>query len=138
MDIWATHCKKYVTCNYCKKVINAGEPMIVGKIWKKHGEKTRWSWYIRWHPKCWMEQAMNSLEKHPYVPPAGRKPVDMKPEVKKARVALLRRRASVVQRIKLEMKEPELNMERVAHLGELMSEQLEEIKELGGAPKSWI
>jgi len=138
MDIWATWCKKYVTCYHCKKVINAGEPMVVGKIWKKHGEATKWSWYIRWHPSCWMEQAMLSLEKRPYIPPAGRKPVEMEPEVRKARISILRRRASVVQRLKIETLRPDLDIDKIIHLGGLMDKQAKEIEKLGGVPKSWI
>ena len=114
--------------------------MVVGKIWKKHGEATRWSWYIRWHPDCWMEQAKSSLEKRPYIPPKGRTPVDMEPEVRKKRIAVLRRRASVMQRMREEMgrNDGERSLEKIIHFGELLEKQTKEIEPLGGVPKSWM
>jgi len=83
---------------------------------------------------------MDSLEKRPYVPPKGRTPVVMEPEVRKKRVALLRRRASVMQRMREEMSKDnnERSLEKIIHFGELLENQTEEIKPLGGVPKSWM
>ena len=83
---------------------------------------------------------MDSLDKRPYVPPAGRKPSNMEPEMKRKRIAVLRRRASVIQRMREEMGKDneERSLEKIIHFGELLDKQAKEIEPLGGVPKSWM
>lgn len=99
-----------------------------------------WSWYTRWHPQCWIDQGLASLEKRPYIPPAGRTPCNIPDDMRKKRVSILRRRASVMQRLKGEMSKPyeEISLEAIIHFGEMLEKQAIEIEPLGGVPKSWI
>jgi len=59
---------------------------------------------------------------------------------KAARFAILRRRASVTQRIKREVTKPveEQSIDKIIHLGDLLNKLKEEIELVGGVPKSWL
>lgn len=142
MEVYMTHCKRRAVCQHCTKdtdkYIEVGESMVVGlaKI-----SSQGWTKKIRWHPKCWLEQGEVYLEQHPPLPSrAGRKPLAMSVEDKKARLRLLMRHASIVQRmreLKIEEGFTEKKVSRIIVLGKGLEDITEEIKKYGGAPKSW-
>jgi hypothetical protein len=140
MDIWVTYCRRRSKCRYCEEYILAGKPILVGKIWKQAGTtdvKRRFCVTLRWHPSCWLEQAMQRLDKVEYIPRKGRPLLQMSEEDKASRFAILRRRAAILQRIRVETAKPEQNIDRIIHLGAMLADLKEEIKPYGGAPKSW-
>lgn len=138
-----TRCRKQGTCRHCNKPILNGEYMIKGKLWLKRGpdgpEARRWTVHLLWHPNCWMEQAKAAVDSKGYVETRGR-PFDKRTdEDRKARNKILARRARTVQRIRevAKMEDTEARTDKLIHLGGILLELEEEIKEYGGAPKSW-
>jgi len=117
--------------------------MVVCKWYKKTKNKAKepqtWSFFKRFHPQCWIDQAVEELKKRPFTESRGRKKLGITDSNRDARMAILRRRASVVQRIRAEAKKPqdEQNFDRIVHLGSLLSDLKVEISPFGGVPKSW-
>lgn len=105
----------------------------------KEGERQLWEQYLRFHPQCWIDQAVANLAKREVVETRGRKRLVMTDDIRAARQKILVRRASVTQRIRAEVEKPgELqSIDRIIHLGELLNNLKEEIEPLGGVPKSW-
>jgi hypothetical protein len=149
MEIRLTRLQKKATCRHCGKAIESGSIAVVGVIWfevnKKGGEKGKWRKVLYWHTKneegecCWLNQGIQAIEKlptkHSYL---GRKPLQIADEVKAKRLAVIRRRAAVMQRIRIEVEEKETpSMENLIHLGAMLERLKREIEPLGGAPKSW-
>jgi len=124
--------------------------MIAGKLWmrftKEGGEPRRWVKNFRWHVRreqdgmcCWLEQALENLSRHPPVETRGRKKLVLPKEKRLSRLSVLRRRARVVQRLKLLMMLPtkQRDIDEVIRLGSQLEEMKEEIAPLGGVPPSW-
>ena len=94
---------------------------------------------MNFHPQCWIDRAIAELESRAVVETRGRKKLEMTDATKDARTAILRRRASVIQRIKREVESPDgQNVDKIIHLGELLNKLKEEIEPLGGVPESWV
>lgn len=142
MQISVVHCHRECKCAFCPELIQSGEPMAVGRY-----QKFREGWFgmKRWHLKCWYDQALIHLDKNPYIAAhKGRKALELDDEAKKARFSLLRRRASVMQRINRIMSKDNLasgftsiEIERLSHLSEMLEGIKTSIAEVGGVPKSW-
>jgi len=98
------------------------------------------TWWFRrsFHPQCWIDQAVAAVETRAVVETRGRKRLKMTDANKEARTAIMRRRGSVVQRIKKEVENEEQDVDRIVHLGELLNNLKGEIEQFGGVPKSWI
>ncbi|GAG89138.1 unnamed protein product [marine sediment metagenome] len=98
-----------------------------------------WSFFMHFHPQCWIDQAIAALESKPVVETRGRKKLPMADEVRAARLKILMRRAAVTQRIRIEMAKVagEQNIDRIIHLGGELNKLKEEIEPLGGVPESW-
>jgi len=119
--------------------------MVVGKLWKgKDGVARTWTIILRWHTQCWIDQAIQKLEKQPFIETKGRKRLDpghtvaeVKDGNRGARHKIMMRRAAVVQRIKKEVELPEQSIDKIIHLGEMLNQLREEIELVGGVPKSW-
>lgn len=99
-----------------------------GRVWWKRRS---------FHPQCWIDQAVAELKTRVVVETRGRKRLEMTDETKAARTAIMRRRGSVIQRIKREVGSEERDVDRVIHLGELLNSLKGEIEKFGGVPKSW-
>ena len=99
------------------------------------------TWWKRrsFHPQCWIDQGIAEIEKRVVVETRGRKRIEMTDGNRKARTAILMRRASITQRIRREIEKPEdgRSVDRIIHLGGLLNRLKEEIKPLGGVPESW-
>jgi len=135
MDIWISWAKRKTTCRYCEKLIEAGTPVIRGKLWRKLGTATKWSYYYYWHPECWLKEAYAYLEAHPYHQTVGRPRLSLSEEDRQKRLSILRERARLIWRLK------ELilldNDEAVSNIMLRLEELRAEIEPLGGVPKSW-
>lgn len=144
MNVWMKKCRKQATCKYCPNPIVKGEYMVVCKYYRRTrresgGEAQKWKFFMRFHPQCWIDQAIAALEKRGIVETRGRKKLEMSDEVRGARLKIMMRRASIVQRIRRELTKPaeEQDMDRVIHLGGMLNKLKEEIEPLGGEPKAW-
>lgn len=101
-----------------------------GKVWWKRRS---------FHTQCWIDQAVVEIEKRPVIETRGRKQLAMTDESRAARIAIMRRRGSVIQRIRREMEgsNGERNIDRIIHLGGLLNKLKDEIEIHGGVPESW-
>lgn len=128
--------RRRIVCRYCEKEILVGEYQVVCQHYMKL--KTGKVWWFRrsFHPQCWIDQAIADLEKRPVVETRGRKKMVLADADKSARTAILRRRASVIQRIKRAVGENQ-NTDKIIHLGEMLNKLKEEIELVGGVPESW-
>ena len=127
MDIWITWAKRTVKCADCGEPITPGTPKVKGKQWRR-GE---WTKYYHWHPQCWINQGMAKLQKTPYQ--AGR--LGLNEDQRKARRLLLCRWATIKYRLKKAV--DKYNFASIERLLEQLKSVREEIKLVGGVPKSW-
>lgn len=114
--------------------------MVVGKLWRRNNGTARtWTIYFRWHTQCWIDQGVQKLEREPVVDNRALRQPKFSQEVTEGRVKVMRRRAAVVQRIRIEVDKPreEQSVDRIIHLGELLNKLREEIEQFGGVPESW-
>ena len=140
MDVWLTKCRKTAKCYHCEKPIENNDYMVVCKYWRKRdGNAVNWPFKMRFHANCWIERGIQHIENNPRVETRGRKRQPMTDETRVNRLKIMRRRAAVVQRIKLErVKVAESqNVDRIIHLGAMLAELRSEIEVYGGAPKDW-
>lgn len=132
-----TWCKRECRCAFCPEPIKLATPMVVGKLWFSKGKPHKWYRMLRWHVDCWVKQGLMYLETHPYVASGarGRKQIQLPEEQRKERLAIIRRRASYVQRLRKAVEEG--NMNKVVKIFSKIDVLKEEIESLGGMPKSW-
>jgi len=142
MDVWIRRCRKRSKCNYCPEAITNGSYMVVVKLiyWvAKDDSNRRWIRYLRFHPQCWIDQAVEKLEKQPKIETRGAKRSALSDKDRAARIKILARRASVTQRIRAEISKPkeEQSIDAIIHLGDVLNKLRDEIEPFGGVPKSW-
>ena len=144
MYVWMRKCRRQASCRHCPKPILNGEYMVICRYYKRTrredgGNNQNWSFTIHFHPQCWIDQAIAALEEKPIVETRGKKKLSMTDDMREARFAVLRRRGSVLQRIRREIEKSaeEQNTDRIIHLGGLLNQLKEEIEPLGGVPESW-
>lgn len=140
MNTWIKQTRKRVKCFYCNQHIEVGEYQVVCTYFMKlkHSEKT-WTKSMHFHakdPYCWVDRAIVELSSRPYTESRGRKPDALSDRVKEARQKILRRRASVIQRIGNEMG-GQLRPDKLSHMVDLLDRLAGEIESYGGVPKSW-
>ena len=141
MNVWIKETRKRVLCKYCERYIEVGEFQVVCRYYMKlrHSSKT-WTKTMHFHakkPACWVERAIVELKKKPYSESRGRRPDPLNDNEKMRRQKILRRRSSVMQRIKEEMGD-KMRLDKVAHLTDLLDKLIDEIEPLGGVPTSWL
>ena len=148
MDIWIARLNKTATCSDCGMPIKTGEPCVFGRIWTtRSGEgiekPTKWVKKLYWHVRreddgrcCWLEQGLIAMEKRGYVERRGRKAIGLPEEDSLKRVAILRRRARAMQRLRFEVEQHDID--KIIHLGEQLENLKHEILLVGGIPKSWL
>lgn len=145
MDVWIKRVRKQAKCKYCEQPIVKDTYMVVCKIWytrNKDGiSPTRWVWWMRFHTQCWIDQAVQKLdrEEEQRVETRGRKRQGISDDMRSERVKILRRYAAITQRIRAEVVRPadENSVERLIHLGAGLNKMRIEIERYGGVPKSW-
>jgi hypothetical protein len=111
------------------------------------GDKPRkWAKVLHWHGKrkrdgqcCWLVQALDALAQRPFVETRGRKKMVMPKEMRDGRLRCLRRRAKVVQQLKIVMDVPtkKRDWDEVIRLGSRLEDIRAEMEKFGGVPKSW-
>jgi hypothetical protein len=104
--------------------------MVIGQYYRG-----KWRIRIKWHPDCWIEQGIEALSKTPVIENRGRQRMSLSDEDREKRLKILRRRASVLQRIKKEMENN--NVDKQIKLGCMLGKLREEIEPYGGIPESW-
>lgn len=147
MDIWITKVRgRPATCAYCGLTINTGDYIVRGKLWKKFNQEgtstpRRWCIKLRWHVECWVEQGKYEADRaaNNRVECRGRPSLAMTEEQKILRRKVIARRASVLQRIQRILSKPGGidEVDKLAHLGDMLNSLNVEIELLGGRPKSW-
>lgn len=130
-------CKRACQCKHCLDTIETGKPVVVGRaVLTVNGRKTYTAY--RWHPNCWVGQALAYIEQHPFEPPAvGRKRLELDSESRDKRLAIMRRHAATLQRIRYMVRKQDMNIDAMINLGGLLAKQAEEIEQYGGVPESW-
>lgn len=138
MNVWIRRTRKRSTCFYCGKEIETGTYQIVcqyfmpvrgGKVWTKR-------MLFHTEPNCWLDRAIAELESKPVLETRGRKANALSDNVKEQRNKILRRRASVVQRLEKEMY-GQMRPVKLLHMTQMLERLREEIDPLGGIPESW-
>ena len=139
MNVWVRRTKKKSSCFYCNKEMETGSWQIVCSYFMKvRGGKT-WTKKMLFHAfpiNCWLDRAIAEIESRPTIETKGRKSNALSDPVKEARNKILRRRASVVQRIEKEMY-GKMRPVKLLHMAELVEKLKEEIEQFGGVPESW-
>lgn len=102
MDIWGRYNRQHRSCSYepCTTPIERGERVICGRRKVKTATGVR-TYNFVWHVDCWVAQLHEHLDSIPEemrLPPRGRKIISDEPGVRAARLALLRRHASLNHR----------------------------------------
>ena len=139
MNVYVKKTRRRVACRYCNKMIEVGEGQIVCTYFMKlkHSAKT-WTKVMHFHakePSCWLDRAIAEIESRPVVETRGRKADVISDGARVERQKILRRRASVMQRVGLAMKGGKIG--KIEHLTELLERLKAEIEPHGGVPKSW-
>ena len=152
MEIYVTICRKTIEyCSYCSEPIELDELIVCGKLWRRkvteEGEPRRWIANFRWHARrkrdgqnCWIQSAIEFLERNPVVETRGRKSLQLPEDIKLARLKILRQRARTVARLKelmLDNLVDQRDIDEIIRIGSKIEEMKEKILPLGGLPKSW-
>lgn len=143
MNVWIRKTRRQGTCQYCSQPILKDEYQVVTQWYVKLRSGRTWQKRRIYHPQCWIDQAVAEIERRPVVETRGgwgSSRIKLADDVKAARTKILMRRASVLQRIKVEVSKPteEQSVDKIIHLGDLLNKLKEEIEEYGGVPKSWL
>jgi len=138
MNVWIRKTRKRANCFYCNREIETGTYQIVcqyfmpiknGKVWTKrmlfHSE-----------PNCWLDRAIAELDSRPVLETRGRNSNNLTDVAKEMRNKILRRRASVIQRLEKEMY-GEMRPVKLIHLTQMLDALRVEIVLYGGVPESW-
>ena len=138
MNVWVRKTRKRSKCFYCGKYLEVGEWQIVCqyfmptkvRVWTK-----RMIFHIR-RPNCYLNRAIAEIEKNPPIESRGRKRDLISDDSKLARGKILRRHASILQRLRAEMEDGR-RADKILHLTELLEKLAGEIEPYGGIPKGW-
>jgi len=138
MNVWVRKTRKKATCFYCHQEVETGTYQIVCQYWMKLKSGGAWKKRMIFHtvPNCWLDRAIAELDSKPVLETRGRKPINLSDPIRELRNKVLRRKASVSQRIEREMY-GEMRPSKLLHLMELAEKLKEEIEPLGGVPESW-
>lgn len=138
MNVWIRLTKKKSACFYCGKEIETGTYQIVCQYFMTVGGGKIWTKRMLFHsePNCWLIRAIAELESKPTLETRGRKAKNLTDPAKEQRNKILRRRASVMQRLEKEIVE-EMRPAKLLHLTELLEKLKIEIEQFGGVPTSW-
>ncbi len=136
MDVWVTYSKRKSLCPYCNSYVTAGNPVLITQQYNKGPGGKRFRSRKYWHPNCWMDNAMYKLSQNAYPGRPGRpRMLQLSPEDSAKRLAILRKRARCIQRLKIAIKNG--SVDTIIRLSEAIENTKEEIKPYGGVPKSW-
>ena len=140
---WCHHTAK---CKWCEKAIEPTNPMVSVFFWNRRKESTSnqiWNTKLYYHPQCWVDQGLDYLRLNPYVSNqrwdlSTRKTNPLTNEQREHRLALLRRKAALDQRLRnLKSPYPSRTIHE-ARIGASIANIMVEILEYGGVPKKWL
>ena len=143
MNVWITLTRKRSKCFYCGRMIETGDYQVVCQYYMKqlNSERT-WVRKMRFHakePYCWIDRGLVELSTRPAIAEhRGRHQLSMSDEVRAKRLKIQRRRASVKQRLEIELSKLLPDADKVVHLVEVLNKYVEEIEGLGGVPEGWV
>ena len=100
MNVWIRKARKKSDCYHCKKPVETGEFQVVCQWFMKVRSKT-WQKKMLFHPQCWIDRAVAELETRTVTETRGRKRMVLSDENREKRGKILRRHASIMQRINM-------------------------------------
>ena len=137
-NVTMTHCQRRAKCEWCPEYVEAGTPLVTVFFWNKGSEDHKGFNVKRYyHPDCWVAQGLDYLAMNPYVPYIRKVKMELEPEQAKLRYVLLRRKASIDQRIRGLSDTPN-RLLIVARLNQKITDIMLEIAPIGGIPKRWL
>lgn len=138
MNVWVRKTRKKSKCFFCGRDIETGTYQIVCQYFMKLKSGPVWTKRMIFHtvPNCWLDRAIAELDNKPVLETRGRRANDISDQSKEKRNKILRRRASVIQRLDGEMY-GKMRPEKLLHLTDLLEKLKEEIELVGGVPSSW-
>jgi len=140
MTVQIRRARKKCTCAYegCPKqreVLN-GEYFVVCQWMMNTRSGKHWLKRKSFHTQCWIQQGIEAIEQRPVVETRGYGGrLAITDAGREKRLKVLRKRASVVQRIKAAILEGRYAL--VDKLMEQLERCKEEIEQYGGVPKKW-
>ncbi len=140
MNVWIRKARKKATCHYdgCKepeKAITNGTYYVVCSWYMNTRSGKNWLKQMAFHPRCWLERAIAELEKRVVLETRGRSRMAITDPDRAARLKLLRKRASISQRLKNATDKG--NYSLAARLVEKLEHCKVEITPYGGIPEKW-
>lgn len=133
-DVWMKYCTRQAKCKWCEEPILKETPMVVVKILKyKEGIEKKYTTILRFHPQCWVDQAINSLGSEP---PTRPEKLLLSKEDAKTRKRLLRNYATTKHRLKRMVGGGvySIKMDRLVYKLQDIRSQIESV---GGVPRKW-
>ena len=137
MNVWIKATRKRVACRYCERIIETGEYQVVCQYFMKVGNGKTWVKRMLFHPQCWITRAIAELSTRTVIETRGRKKAIISDEHRVVRIKILRRRASVMQRMRAEMGKEKSNYVKVDKLINQLEQLKIDITPYGGVPSSW-
>lgn len=142
-NVFMYWCQHKARCRWCEENILTGTPVVQVYYWNK-GDPAKRSFNVKryYHPQCWIDQGLDHLKMNPYVPyqrkTKSKELARLTARQRELRYKLLRRKASIDQRIRnLSSDYPNRALEE-AHLNEQVSRIMVQIVKVGGIPKKWL
>lgn len=132
-------CVNHATCAHCNTYVDSGTPLVTVFFWNRGGPDHK-GYNVKkyYHPQCWIEQGLDYLEKNPYIRPPHKKKLVLEPEQAELRYKLLRRKASIDQRLRnMDVSYPD-HLLIEARLKQQVVDIMMEIAVVGGIPKKWL
>ncbi len=132
-------CINHATCQHCNTYVEAGTPLVTVFFWNRGGPDHK-GYNVKkyYHPQCWIEQGLDYLKANPYIRHTPKKKLNLTSEESELRYKLLKRKASIDQRLRgLDMEYPD-NLLVEARLRQNIIELMLQIAVVGGIPKKWL
>ena len=123
---------KVTECKFCEKDIETATPVV--SVFFKHKDKS-WNARYGYHPACWIQNGLDYLKANPYITVPEK--IELSDNDKIIRDKLIRKHASLKQRlVKLDKSSPKYYI-LVAKIEAQIAQLIVDILPLGGVPKKW-
>lgn len=143
MNVWLRKTRRETTCkaDTCQlgnRAIRLGDIQVVTSWVLVTPSGQRWYKSKVYHPECWLSQGIAAVEARQVVETRGRKRMTITDPNRTMRLSIMRRRASVVQRLNAEMSQQSPNYDKVGRMTDILEKLKVEIEPFGGIPSSWL
>ncbi len=138
-NVTMTWCVNRAKCEWCPEHIEAGTPLVTVFYWNRGGPDHK-GYNVKkyYHPQCWIAQGLDYLERNPYVRHITKKKLVLTPKQSELRYKILKRKASIDQRLRnLDGDYPD-HLLIEARLKLQITDLMLEIAVVGGIPKKWL